>query len=237
MSPDMIPAEVESTTNVIQAIGPDDYNIEEHPLRLLETLAKKFNIKSFTLRTYEECEYGGGFRDIASYRVPAEKIVERGLKLMAEAKEDGHDLVVDSLVRIENGIAGTKGDAMHLGFVDFLVKAEDIDIDTLVNNLSEDPETKTDFHSMTGVDPETGLAFFRSGRSYHAYVTQTLFSEEEMRIFLATLLVIKPLHQADVVDSRWVGRRLLAGSGALRLTKTSARYLAFPQRVYTAPPF
>ena len=35
----------------------------------------------------------------------------------------------------------------------------------------------------------------------------------------------------NVVDSRWVGHRLMQGSGALRLTKVNTRYLQYPIKV------
>lgn len=233
MSPDMIPAEVTNVNAVIQTRPEGNgFDLEKHPLTLLASLAPGLRIKAFTLRTYEESEYGQGFRDIASYRVPAENIVERGLELMAEAEEAGYDLVVDSLVILEDGTTEKR----HLAFIDFLVKAEDVPLDSLVGGLAVNGDGNS-FEDLEGVNPETQMVFFTSGRSYHGYVTSTTFNLEELRQFMATLLIIKPLGNLDIVDHRWVGRRLLAGTGALRLSKTSERYLAFPQRVEQTPPF
>jgi len=55
---------------------------------------------------------------------------------------------------------------------------------------------------------------------------------EQWRHFMATLLILPPLAgKTPVADSRWIGHRLMQGSGALRLTKVNERYLAIPFRI------
>lgn len=72
------------------------------------------------------------------------------------------------------------------------------------------------------------VALFSSGRSYHLYGLSLLTQEEWVQFMGRSLLLNMPGRE-EVVDSRWIGHRLLAGYGALRWTKNSARYIAEPR--------
>lgn len=45
------------------------------------------------------------------------------------------------------------------------------------------------------------------------------------------LLLINPRNGAEVVDTRWVGHRLIGGFGSLRWSNNSGQYLGLPTRV------
>src|SRR6185503_19201535 len=53
------------------------------------------------------------------------------------------------------------------------------------------------------------LAFFETGRSFHAYST-TLLTPGEWLDFMGRLLLVTPKGEAHIVDTRWVGHRLIA---------------------------
>lgn len=74
------------------------------------------------------------------------------------------------------------------------------------------------------------MAIYDSGRSFHAYST-TLLGPKEWIEFMGRILLVNPRSCPDVIDSRWVGHRLLGGFGALRWSNNSGAYLSLPKRI------
>lgn len=220
----------------IASVARGALGLANHPLTTLAYMARALNIEAFTFRTYEDGEYGQGFRDIDTFKLKAGEVVERGVALIERAEADGRDIVVDSLV----SVPGMGVQKMHLGLIDFMVPAE-TDFDALVDKMalpySENSKFSETFEALTSVDPRTSVHFYKSGHSFHGYVTSRLYTLEGLRNFMATLLVVEPLDGKPLVDHRWVGRRLLAQSGALRLSCVSDRYLQLPWRATLAVPF
>lgn len=73
-------------------------------------------------------------------------------------------------------------------------------------------------------------AFFHSGRSFHAYSSH-LLSPKDWLNFLGRLLLINPPDGNLIVDSRWVGHRLISGFCSLRFSNNSDHYLGMPRKV------
>jgi len=73
-------------------------------------------------------------------------------------------------------------------------------------------------------------AFYCSGRSFHAYST-TLLNPKAWSIFLGRSLLINPSDGETIVDTRWVGHRLIAGYCSLRLSNNSHQYRGMPRRI------
>lgn len=73
------------------------------------------------------------------------------------------------------------------------------------------------------------MAVYSSGRSFHAYST-TLLSPKEWRDFMGRLLLINPRNTDAIVDTRWIGHRLIGGFGSLRWSNNSGHYLGLPSR-------
>ena len=57
----------------------------------------------------------------------------------------------------------------------------------------------------------SSCAYFRSGRSFHAYANQLLKPKDWLE-FMGRLLLINGPDARQVVDSRWVGHRLISAS-------------------------
>lgn len=70
-------------------------------------------------------------------------------------------------------------------------------------------------------------SIFRSGRSFHLYGVNLLDHGEWVR-FMGEILLLNPPKGKKLVDTRWVGHRLLAGYGALRWTRNTETYKAIP---------
>jgi hypothetical protein len=71
----------------------------------------------------------------------------------------------------------------------------------------------------------TNAYLFNSGRSFHFYMN-TFLSVEEWVKFMGRILLMNV--DQEIVDSRWVGHRLLAGYASLRLTANSNQYKKQP---------
>lgn len=74
------------------------------------------------------------------------------------------------------------------------------------------------------------MAAYASGRSYHAYST-TLLSPKDWQEFMGRLLLINPRNQSNIVDSRWIGHRLIGGFSSLRWSNNSNQYLGMPSQI------
>lgn len=73
----------------------------------------------------------------------------------------------------------------------------------------------------------TRLALVDSGRSFHVYGLN-LMKEDCWTSFAAQLLLLNSPDEPAWIDTRWIGHRLLAGYGALRLTCRSPYYASLP---------
>lgn len=74
------------------------------------------------------------------------------------------------------------------------------------------------------------LVFYSSGRSFHAYAP-ILITNTEWKKFMASLLLVNPAgNENSIIDTRWVGHRLLSGYGTLRWSHNSGKYLQEPKR-------
>lgn len=74
------------------------------------------------------------------------------------------------------------------------------------------------------------LVFYSSGRSFHAYST-TLISNSEWKNFMGKLLLVNPSNcNNSIIDTRWIGHRLLSGYSTLRWSNNSGKYLKLPQK-------
>jgi hypothetical protein len=69
---------------------------------------------------------------------------------------------------------------------------------------------------------------YLSGRSAHVYGLTLISSSGLMRFFASALLLNLP-DQNPIVDSRWIGHRMLAGYGSLRWSFNTKQYLGYPK--------
>jgi hypothetical protein len=74
-----------------------------------------------------------------------------------------------------------------------------------------------------------GAHIFFSGRSFHAYWIRLLTHREWIKFMGASLLCNRL--RVTVVDTRWVGHRLLGGYGALRWSRNTSQHAHYPTLV------
>ena len=74
------------------------------------------------------------------------------------------------------------------------------------------------------------MAFFATGRSFHAYSLE-LLTPQAWNEFMGRLLLINPKRGSQIVDTRWVGHRIIGKYASLRWTNNSGSYLSLPKKI------
>ncbi|MFX2255667.1 MULTISPECIES: hypothetical protein [Acinetobacter] len=110
------------------------------------------------------------------------------------------------------------GKTYHVPMIDFTIKNE-ITREAFyrLNNFID----KKIFQEMT---------FFSSGHSFHAY-SRKLLTHKEWLSFMGSLLLVNPVNaENSIIDTRWIGHRIMSGYGSLRWSNNSGKYLQLPKR-------
>jgi hypothetical protein len=141
------------------------------------------------------------------FSVHADEISPEWLYRELERLEADQELALHSLVSIG-------GRDSHLRMIDF-------------DGFSEQHLTSL-AKVLTEAEIES-MRYFFSGRSFHGYSTELIDSQGEWVDFMARLLLSNFPMRVKVVDSRWVGHRLLARYSALRWSANTARHLQYPE--------
>lgn len=139
--------------------------------------------------------------------VPARDLTQAKLRIFLEHLSVGKELAVQSRVYTR------KQEIFHIPMIDFHGEVNTDILKTLKNYIHHDIYQK--------------MHFFLSGRSYHAY-SEKLLNQEEWKQFMYSLLLINSPGQTDIIDTRWVAHRLLAGYGALRWSWNTKQYKQAP---------
>ncbi len=110
------------------------------------------------------------------------------------------------------------GKTYHFPMIDFTIKYEITrEAFYLLNNFIN----KKIFKDMV---------FFTSGHSFHAYSTK-LITHKEWLSFMGSLLLVNPVNSENsIIDTRWIGHRMMSGYGSLRWSNNSGKYLQVPKR-------
>lgn len=103
-----------------------------------------------------------------------------------------------------------------------------IDLDCSVDHLEE---AKIILGRILPTNIASSLVFYNSGRSLHAYSLLRLKPKKEWHEFMGRLILANLPAQPPVVDSRWIGHRLIGGFCSLRWSSNSGQYLQMPERV------
>lgn len=69
---------------------------------------------------------------------------------------------------------------------------------------------------------------FDSGRSFHLYGTKLLLSNRTWTKFMGSLLLLNKRGGKTLIDTRWIGHRILAGESSLRWSNNSFHYKRYP---------
>lgn len=112
-----------------------------------------------------------------------------------------------------------KVDYKHLPMIDFHINPLDFKYDFHYLHLN---------HLMTSKTKNPIL--FETGRSLHGYGSK-LLNLAEWHEFMGRLLLVDQIKRENpIIDTRWVGHRIIGGYSALRWSNNSGKYLSLPRR-------
>lgn len=183
--------------------------VENHPYEFLVPLFQKRGaVFSFSRYVYTPDSL---FDERECFFASGEEITKDWIgKNIATLRKD-QELALHSKVTIN-------GKSFHIPMIDF----------------STEERLKSDiFARMSQYLPRSlmlTMAVFNSGRSFHAYST-TLLGPKDWHEFMGRLLLVNPKNGREVVDSRWIGHRLIGGFGSLRWSNNSGQYKGLPTRI------
>lgn len=182
---------------------------EDHPFHFLFSLFRRADA-TFALSKYVYTP--DSLMDEREFiRLPGEALTKDWVEAVVASLRPDQELALHSNVRLN-------GRNWHIPMIDF----------SLEKMMSEDV-----FDRMSRYLPKSlmlNMAVYSSGRSFHAYST-TLLGPKEWHDFMGRLLLINPRNAEAIVDTRWVGHRLIGGFGSLRWSNNSEQYLGLPSRV------
>lgn len=182
---------------------------KEHPYHFISPLLEKAN-STFQLSKY--VYKADSLLDEREYiSVRAKEFTEEWTATTIRSLATNQELALHSKILIN-------GRTWHIPMIDFAI--EEI--------LTEDAVSRLRLFIPKSVRYDLGV--FASGRSFHAYST-TLLSPKEWLGFMGRLLLINPRNGKQIIDSRWIGHRLIGGYCALRWSDNSGLYRGEPRRL------
>lgn len=148
------------------------------------------------------------------FTLKGSEFTEERINLELSKLEEGEELAFHSKIEINKRI-------YHFPFVDFSIPINDWSFER-------------DFIRLKRLIPDSiikQLALFNSGRSLHAYSLE-LLSNQEWIDFMGRLLLVDLVNSPyKLIDSRWVGHRLIGRYSSLRWSNNSDKYLSEPVRI------
>jgi hypothetical protein len=187
--------------------------LDGHPIQIVESLqAAGLSGGALTFSRYIYRPQSP-FDERETFKVQMREIDVEWLEQEVANLSAGWELALNSTVETD------RGRTLHIPMIDF--SKSTIDSDDLLL-----------MRRTLGASIAGGLVFFDSGRSFHAYGTKPL-EPAEWRKFMGTLLLLNLPGADPLVDSRWVGHRLISGYSALRWSSNTSQYRQIPRRVST----
>lgn len=138
-------------------------------------------------------------------------LTEQWLNSLLRSLESEQELALHSNVTIG-------GKTYHIPMIDFSIR-----------NLS-DVSAISRMRKFLPRKIMTNMGIFNSGRSFHAYAN-TLLPAKEWIEFMGRLLLINKPDIPNIIDSRWIGHRLIGGYCSLRWSNNSKMYLGIPRQL------
>lgn len=141
--------------------------------------------------------------------VKKENLHPEKLEEMINELRHNEELSILSLIKID-------GNILHLPMVDFLSKKRSTKSIEVANDIALFWKMRFDIYD--------------SGRSIHAYGTKLLNTAQWIS-FMGSLLLLNDKSGEKVVDTRWVGHRLMSGFASLRVTNNSGKHKSAPKYI------
>jgi len=184
--------------------------LDRHPFKwVLDTFKGGFESSKEVSLNFSKYSYSP--RKIEDERFcfcsPLESLNIDYLVQLLSSLEQDKDLAIHSVINVDDKV-------LHIPMIDFGMKN--------ISDFSIPPIKK--FIEYWDMD----FAIFSSGRSYHAYGNR-LLPEKDWIKFMGSLLLLNEPGGRKVIDTRWIGHRILAGYSALRLSCNALQYKSYPK--------
>lgn len=177
--------------------------LNRHPIAWI----RKLNIEKNNL-TFSKYEYAPHTINDPRiiFHVPLDQMHNNRLIGTLYNLKKNQDLALHSRIVVNNKI-------MHIPMIDFGGK----------NKAEFQLDVLQDLRQLWKMD----FAIFDSGRSFHAYGDMLITHSQWIR-FMGSLLLINKPGQIKLIDTRWIGHRILAEYSSLRWSCNSTQYKRYP---------
>jgi hypothetical protein len=182
---------------------------QDHPIHLVSELGARSPVLTLSFSQYFYRPQSP-FDERRVFEQLAAGITTEWLQDQLEELPEGWDVALNSTVR------DGRSRAHHIPMIDF--SKPSVGRDDLIL-----------MRSILGTSLCRSLVFYNSGRSLHAYSLH-LLEPKAWREFMGRLLLLNLPNAEQLVDTRWVGHRLVSGYCALRWSSNSEHYLQMPVR-------
>lgn len=180
-----------------------------HPFQVIKPLfSKEQSIFTFSKYTYTPDTL---FDDREIIEIPGKEISDEWVNKTIESLRHDQELALSSIIKV-------RGRTLHIPMID--LAASEISGHEIFSRMSR----------YVSRPVLMNMSFYASGRSFHAYST-ALLPPKDWISFMGQLLLVNPKNQAEVIDSRWIGHRLIGGYGSLRWSNNSKHYLGEPTAI------
>lgn len=181
----------------------------DHPFFFLQSLFLKhdavFNLSKYIYKTDTL------FDDRESLSIQSSELTLEWVEDIINSLNPEQELAFHSKVKIKNKI-------FHIPMIDFAI----------ANNLNN--EVIDRIRNFIPKKISRNFVFFRSGKSFHAYST-TLVTYNEWLDFMGRLLLINLPNDSQIIDTRWIGHRLINRFASLRWSNNSGKYVIMPHQI------
>lgn len=182
-----------------------------HPIEIIKVLSDRLPgefLLEFSIYEYEPQSI---LDSRQTFRIEAASFTKNLIERKIEELESNKELAFHSILRYNKK-------KYHIPMIDF---------------QSNEGQVEQSIKSLKRVIPKdifNELVFYNSGRSCHAYSLKLINNSEWIK-FMGRLLLVSLPNEEQVIDTRWIGHRLMSGFSSLRWSANTDNYLALPKKI------
>ncbi len=182
--------------------------INSHPIKkIIESIDDNIELE-FSIYKYQPQSI---IDERKSFPVRKSYLSEEWLLNQLQSLNQNEELALHSKIKI-----GTR--YYHIPMIDFNCHIDEFEI------------AKNTISHLLPREIFNSLSYYASGRSLHAYGS-TPITHAKWIEFMGRLLLANMPNQASLVDTRWIGHRLIGGFSSLRWSANSNHYLKIPNEI------
>lgn len=182
---------------------------EEHPIYFICDIFRDMEVRLFFSR----------------YNYVRDSLLDDREVFSVDSSQIGKEWLNSELIKLRedqelafHSVFMKKGRRYHVPLMDFSIK--EWEKDYVITRMMR----------LIGKQVVTNMAVYDSGRSFHGY-SKHILSPKEWLDFMGRLLLVNPTGEEEIIDSRWVGHRVIGGYSSLRLSNNTHQYVRLPSRI------